>query len=143
MGGCQGKAGGARLVTTLKGHTDDVRTASFSPDGQHILTASDDKTCRQFIVETGVQLRVISGHTSGVRSLAISKDNRYLFTGSSDPDVFQFYLPWSPSMRVFQEMEKQAATLFEVDPWRVAARVESFSSGGCAMMRVRILAIVL
>jgi WD40 repeat protein len=31
---------------TLKGHTDRVLSASFSPDGTRIVTASDDSTAR-------------------------------------------------------------------------------------------------
>ena len=33
-------------VRTLEGHTSDVRSACVSPDGQHVVTASDDMTAR-------------------------------------------------------------------------------------------------
>jgi WD40 repeat protein len=37
---------------TLQGHTDVVKSAEFSPDGQRIVTASDDHTARVFRVLT-------------------------------------------------------------------------------------------
>jgi hypothetical protein len=40
----------------LKGHEDTVNSASFSPDGRLILTASDDKTARLWRVENLEQL---------------------------------------------------------------------------------------
>jgi len=39
-------------VVTLQGHTEDVVSAVFSPDGQRIVTASGDKTARVFRVVT-------------------------------------------------------------------------------------------
>ncbi|WP_071777278.1 WD40 repeat domain-containing protein [Coleofasciculus chthonoplastes] len=33
-------------LTELKGHQGTVNSANFSPDGQRIVTASDDKTAR-------------------------------------------------------------------------------------------------
>jgi WD40 repeat protein len=43
-------ASGQLLATTLQGHTDSVRSAVFSPDGQCIVTASEDQTARVFRV---------------------------------------------------------------------------------------------
>jgi S1-C subfamily serine protease len=51
-----GNSGGPLLdangkeLATLSGHTGPVYNAVFSPDGQRILTASEDKTARQYIV---------------------------------------------------------------------------------------------
>jgi len=35
----------------LKGHTDGVMFAAFSPDGKKIVTASNDKTARIWTLE--------------------------------------------------------------------------------------------
>ena len=37
-------------VTTLTGHTDAILDIAVTPDGKHVLTASDDHTCRVFEV---------------------------------------------------------------------------------------------
>lgn len=35
-----------QFLTSLEGHTDGVYSASFSPDGMRIVTASGDKTAK-------------------------------------------------------------------------------------------------
>ncbi|WP_143288134.1 WD40 repeat domain-containing protein, partial [Calothrix rhizosoleniae] len=40
------------LLQTLQGHQGRVYYASFSPDGQRIVTASSDKTARVWRVES-------------------------------------------------------------------------------------------
>jgi WD40 repeat protein len=34
------------LLTTLEGHTGEVYSVAFSPDGERVVTASSDKTAR-------------------------------------------------------------------------------------------------
>ncbi|MDF5732972.1 MAG: hypothetical protein PUP92_34520 [Rhizonema sp. PD38] len=40
----------------MQGHQDSVTSASYSPDGQHIVTASRDNTARVWKVESLEQL---------------------------------------------------------------------------------------
>ena len=43
-------------LLTLKGHTGDVYSASFSPDGSRIVTASQDKTAKVWDAKTGAEV---------------------------------------------------------------------------------------
>ena len=45
------ECGDGECEQTLVGHTDYVNSASFSPDGEKVVSASDDKTVRIWSVE--------------------------------------------------------------------------------------------
>jgi WD40 repeat protein/energy-coupling factor transporter ATP-binding protein EcfA2 len=73
----------AWVPTTLSGHARRVYSAVFSPDGQYILTASDDNTARLWDLG-GKALAILSGHTGTVRSAAFSPDGQRILTASDD-----------------------------------------------------------
>ena len=64
-------ATGAHL-RTLTGHTDDVRSVSFSPDGGTIASVGS----------RGAHLRTLTGHTGWVNSVSFSPDGRTIASGS-------------------------------------------------------------
>ena len=69
---------------SLKGHNDSILSATFSSDGQHILTASRDKTARVWTI-SGQQLAILQGHKADVVSAVFSPTNAQLvLTGSDD-----------------------------------------------------------
>ena len=41
------------LLATCRGHTSKVVSAAFSPDGSRLVTASSDRTVRQWDARTG------------------------------------------------------------------------------------------
>ena len=57
-----GRADGAALLE-LKGHTGEVTSVSFSPDGSRIVTGSDDRTAKVWDARTGTALLELKGHT--------------------------------------------------------------------------------
>ncbi|MFI6094690.1 helix-turn-helix domain-containing protein [Lentzea sp. NPDC051213] len=64
----------------LPGHTGAVQAVAFSPDGQTVATAGQDRVVRLSPVGGG-EPRVLSGHTDAVRGLAFSADGRLASTG--------------------------------------------------------------
>jgi eukaryotic-like serine/threonine-protein kinase len=69
---------------TLLGHAKAVRSASFSPDGRRVVTASDDGTARIWDAGTGDALLVFR-HESGIISASFSPEGRRVITGSPRP----------------------------------------------------------
>ncbi len=63
-------------VRVLKGHTDRVVTATFSPAGARILTASWDRTARIWDAATGKELFALHDPHFSVASAAFSKDGQ-------------------------------------------------------------------
>jgi WD40 repeat protein len=83
--------------TTLMGHTDSVNAAVFSPDGQHLVTASADRTARLWQqVRSNWKSIVLSGHTGAVNAAAFSPNGRHLVTVSDDHTVRLWHVGASP-----------------------------------------------
>src|SRR5262249_7533433 len=68
-------------------HAGDVRSVAFSPDGQTVATASDDRSARTWSAADGAAQRTLAGHEEAVSSVAFSPDGKTLATGSPDNTV--------------------------------------------------------
>ncbi|CAE7167722.1 unnamed protein product [Rhizoctonia solani] len=69
----------------FKGHTTDVESVSFSPDGARIVSGSYDNTIRIWDIERGVTIgRPLEGHTDWVRSAIFSLDSAQIVSCSDD-----------------------------------------------------------
>lgn len=68
----------------LIGHTSFVNSASFSPDGQRIVTSSADKTARVWSASDGRLQAELKGHSSFVNNAVFSPDGRRIVTASAD-----------------------------------------------------------
>jgi serine/threonine protein kinase len=74
------------LFRTLEGHTGNVRSVAWSPDGTTLASGSRDETVKLWNKD-GTLLRTLEGHTHWVRSVAWSPDGTTLASGSWDNTV--------------------------------------------------------
>ena len=69
-----------RKKLTLTGHTDEVYSVAFSPDGQTLSSASEDQAIILWDAKTGHKKATLKGHTGwGLLS--------GLFPGRQDPGL--------------------------------------------------------
>jgi WD40 repeat protein len=59
---------------TLAGHTRQVNTIAFTPDGQRLLSGSNDNTVRLWELSTGRELAALDLGVRQVRSVAVAPD---------------------------------------------------------------------
>ncbi len=76
------QAASAELKVQL-GHSDEITSVAFSPDGRWVLTGSWDHTARLWDLSSGREIRRFED-TGWVLSVAFSPDGRSVLTGSSD-----------------------------------------------------------
>ncbi|PMB43350.1 hypothetical protein CEN41_13160, partial [Fischerella thermalis CCMEE 5330] len=76
-----------KVIQTLTGHSNLVKSVVFSPDGKIVASGSNDNTIKLWNVATGKEIRTFTAHTSFVTSLAFSNDGKVLASGSSDKTI--------------------------------------------------------
>ena len=89
---------GSRELQILRGHEKRVNSASFSPDGARLVTASWDGTARLWDAVSGAEVAVLKGHRGSVWAASFSPDGARVVTASSDRQKLQIRLASSGGM---------------------------------------------
>ena len=71
----------------MEHHEGEVYDVAFSPDGQTLATAGQDRTVRLWRVATGKQMAILRGHEDEVNALAFAPDGTWLVTAGDDCSV--------------------------------------------------------
>ena len=77
----------APLKAIFEGHTDLVKSLAFSPDGQTLASASQDRAIRLSDPHTAQLKILLMGHTAPVNSIAFSLDGRTLASVGRDATI--------------------------------------------------------
>jgi WD40 repeat protein len=71
----------------LRGHEQSLHFAAFSPNGERILTSSDDGTVRVWNADGSGEPYVLSGHGRRVDSAAWSPDGTRILVSVKDDNI--------------------------------------------------------
>ncbi|KAJ6035879.1 hypothetical protein N7540_000158 [Penicillium herquei] len=82
-------------IQTLESHSGRVLSVAFSPDGQFLVSGSDDSTLklRDTASGSGILCKILHGHLDWVRSVAFSPNGEFLASGSDDNTVKIWDMP--------------------------------------------------
>lgn len=102
-----GEPGPKPNYVRLAGHDGPVRSVSFSPNGQLVLSGGDDNTIRLWDIATGENVKTLRGHGSAVRACQFSPDGQWVLSGGQDQRVRLW------NVAGYQEVRVLHATVFE------------------------------
>ena len=99
-----------KCLKTLEGHSWDVYSVAYSPDGTKIISGSYDKTVKIWDANTGECLKTLEGHSSGAYSVAYSPDGTKIISGLSDKTI-----------KIWDANTGQCLKTLEGDAWLVSS----------------------
>lgn len=69
------------------GHSEPVRCMAISPDGQFLVSGSDDKTIKIWDINEEEEIYTLTGHSASVISVAFSPDGETLASASANQTI--------------------------------------------------------
>ena len=91
-------------IKTLNGHTKEVSSVAYSPDGKYVVSGSSDGAVRIWDIVSGKEKHKLDGK-SGVNTVAYSPDGKYVVAGSGNKINI-----WNTKTGKVQQMMKESTS---------------------------------
>ncbi|WP_336470201.1 NACHT domain-containing protein [Haliscomenobacter hydrossis] len=99
-----------------QGHSAEVSSICYSPDGKKILSGSFDKTVKEWSVESGECLQTLHGHSGFVNSVSYSPDGKKILSGSDDRMVKEWLVSSGECLQTLKEHDNSVSSVcYSVD----------------------------
>ncbi|HEY5944201.1 MAG TPA: serine/threonine-protein kinase [Kofleriaceae bacterium] len=116
-------AGRLGLARELHGHTQDIELVAVTPDGNYVITGSDDGTARVWGIDSGTST-VLKGHDGPIETMTLSSDGKYLATAGTDGDVWLWEIPGGAGRRLQGHRNTARGVAFSPDNTKLASTGE-------------------
>jgi hypothetical protein len=111
------RTGGTPLLD-LNGHTGEVFSVSWSPDGTRLATGSSDSTAKVWDAASGRELLTLKGYTVWVWSVSWSPDGTRLATAGDDGTAKVWDAAGAEAVREWARQDRAARELLESSSFR-------------------------
>ena len=103
-------------ILKQQGHFDNLNALTYSPNGDRIITASDDGKVKVWDTLSGFCIVTFTEHTSGVTACEFARRGNVLFTASLDGSIRAFDLIRYRCFRTFTAPARLSFSSLAVDP---------------------------
>ncbi|KAE8367606.1 WD40-repeat-containing domain protein [Aspergillus caelatus] len=103
-------------ILKQQGHLESMGSLVYSPDGQKIVTTSDDGKVKVWDVKSGFCVVTFTEHSSAVTACQFAKKGSVLFTASLDGSVRAWDLIRYRNFRTFTAPSRLSFSSLAVDP---------------------------
>jgi WD40 repeat protein len=100
-----------KLLRTLEGHTSSILSATYSPEGKTLATASYDKTVKVWETASGKAVHTFSGHTAHVLTAAFSANGKLIASSGGDKLLLVWDVKSGKVLHTFKEPTSEAPAL--------------------------------
>jgi WD40 repeat protein len=102
-------------VTTLAGHTGDLTSVAWSPDGKQLASGSDDNTVKIWDLASRQNIATFTGHRNKVVSVAWSPDGEKVVSGSWDRTARVWDIATGQSIYTFEHPDFVTSVVWSPD----------------------------
>lgn len=110
----------------LRGHSEAVTYAAFSPDDKYIVSGSKDNTIRIWDSQTGQCVDTLMGHSGDIDYVAFSPDGTMVFSSARDSTARIWNIPTGQCSQILKCVYKPVHSAV----FRKTGRSVAFSSEG-------------
>lgn len=125
-------------TTRIRGHRNAVYCATFDRSGRYVITGSDDRLVKIWLMETAFCLASCRGHEGDITDLAVSSNNVLVASSSNDTIIRVWRLPDGLPISVLRgHTGAVTAITFNPRPGSMYQLLSSSDDGTCRIWDAR------